>query len=73
MEVLSPEMAAIKVVESIPPTIQFSDFSPGYTLTDEGIIFRLYAPKAEKVELEKRKIEIWLIEFGGFRFWLRSV
>lgn len=51
MEVLSPEMAAVKIVESIPPTIQFEDFSSGYTLTNEGVIFRLYAPKADSVQL----------------------
>jgi len=51
MEVLSPEMAAIKLKERKTRTINFDDYSLGFTICKDGLVFRLYAPKADNVQM----------------------
>ncbi|MBO6793424.1 MAG: hypothetical protein JJ895_05905 [Balneolaceae bacterium] len=51
MEVLSPKMAAIKLKERSTRTIDFNNYSLGYTILKDGIVFRLYAPKADQVKI----------------------
>lgn len=51
MEVLSPEMAAIKLKERKTRTIDFNEFDLGFTLLKDGIIFRVYAPATDSVQI----------------------
>ncbi len=51
MEVLSPEMAAIKLKERKTRTINFNDYSLGYTILKDGVVFRLFAPLADRVQI----------------------
>lgn len=51
MEVLSPEMAAIKIKDKKPTTIHFNEFPLGYSFTSKGVVFRLFAPRAQSVTL----------------------
>lgn len=51
MVVLSPEMAAIKLKERKTRLIIFENYSLGYTILDDGIVFRLFAPEADQVQM----------------------
>ncbi|MCR9132102.1 MAG: alpha-amylase family glycosyl hydrolase [bacterium] len=51
MEVLSPEMVAIKLKERSTRTIDFKNYALGYTILEDGIVFRLFAPKADQVQI----------------------
>lgn len=51
MEVQSPKMVTANLKEPDPQTINFDSFPLGYSFTEQGVVFRLFAPKADHVQL----------------------